>query len=219
MLKTAAQGTDAYANAQRRIPQLQDDIARQAFSISATYRKRRWAPPAPRGSWPAPPAGPGSALRSLTTFGLAAGAGIAVGVGAGAATLLTKNAELVGARSAAAADPFHARRGRPPQLPASCQHTSCTILTGRRRHSAARQCRRVADCGPARARGPRIRPRAISLNAHGRSPALSFNSAREFEQATSERGRLYRAHGWGARGSNRDPAGLHRVASQRGRRH
>ena len=39
VLKTAAQGTDAYANAQRRVPQLQEEISRQAFAISDVQKE------------------------------------------------------------------------------------------------------------------------------------------------------------------------------------
>ena len=119
VLKTAAQGTDAYANAQRRIPQLQDDISRQAFAISDVQKEALGGARA-QGQMANATGRAGTALRALTTFGLAAGG--AIGFAAGAVTLLTKSAERVGARGSGPADPFHSRH-RSHRLPAGQQPT------------------------------------------------------------------------------------------------
>ena len=87
VMRTAAQGTDAYSNAQRRIPQLQDDLNSQAFAIGAVEKEALGGARAQeRLSGATGRAGAG--LKSLATFGIAAGAGI--GIAAGAVAGLTK---------------------------------------------------------------------------------------------------------------------------------
>ena len=83
VMRTAAQGTDAYANAQRRIPQLQDDLTKQAFAISDVEKEALGGARAQeRLSGATGRAGAG--LKSLAAFGLAAGG--AIGIAAGAVT-------------------------------------------------------------------------------------------------------------------------------------
>ena len=50
VMRTAAAGTDAYSNAQRRIPQIQDDLTRQAFAIGAVEKEALGGAPSPGAS-------------------------------------------------------------------------------------------------------------------------------------------------------------------------
>ena len=93
VLRTAAQGTDAYANAQRRIPRIQDELNRQAFAIGDLEKEALGGARA-QDRLSGATGKANSALRSLTTFGLAAGG--AIGVAAGAVAVLTRGLNSTG---------------------------------------------------------------------------------------------------------------------------
>ena len=174
MLKTAAQGTDAYANAQRRIPQLQDDISRQAFSISAVQKEALGAARS-QGQMANASGRAGSALRALSGFGLAAGAGI--GVAAGAVALLTKNLNA-SSREAQALQTLSVRGIDPTAYQQASNRLR--ILTGDAA-TAQRAVGSVAEAGQQRAGGPGLRsPGASGLQRRAFS-GLGFDSARAFE--------------------------------------
>ena len=156
VLKTAAQGTDAYANAQRRIPQLQDDINRQAFSISAVQKEALGAARS-QGQMANASGRAGSALRALSGFGLAAGAGI--GVAAGAVALLTKNLNASGQGSPALQT--LSVRGIDPTAYQQASNR-LRILTGDAA-TAQRAVGSVAEAGQQRAGGPGLRSQEPGL--------------------------------------------------------
>ena len=174
VLKTASQGTDAYANAQRRVPQLQDEINRQAFAISDVQREALGGARA-QGRLASATGRAGSALRALSGFGLAAGAGI--GVAAGAAALLTKNLNSAG-QEAQALQALSVRGVDTDAYQAASNRLR--ILTGDAA-TAQRAVGSVADSGQRVREALAYDPKNLNFRAFA---GLGFDTAREFEQAT-----------------------------------
>ena len=88
VLKTAAVGTTAYTNAQRAIPNLEKQLTDQAFAIG-DVQKQATSAARSQGQMASATGRAGSAMRALTTFGLAAGG--ALGIATGAAVALNRS--------------------------------------------------------------------------------------------------------------------------------
>ena len=179
VLKTAAQGTDAYANAQRRVPQLQEEISRQAFAISDVQKQALGGARA-QGQMANATGRAGTALRALTTFGLAAGG--AIGVAAGAVTLLTKSLNASG-REAQALQTLSIRGIDPTAYQQASNRLQ--ILTG----DAATARRTVDSLTEA---GQRVRdalafdPRSLGARELRAISALGFDGPKAFAEATRD---------------------------------
>ena len=156
------------------MPQLQDDIARQAFAISDVQREALGGARA-QGQLANATGRAGTALRALTGFGLAAGAGI--GVAAGAVALLTKNLNASG-QEAQRLQTLSIRGIDPTAYQQASNQLQ--ILTGDAA-TAQRAVGSVADAGQRAREALAYDPRSLNVRAFA---GLGFDSAREFEQAT-----------------------------------
>ena len=177
VMRTAAQGTDAYANAQRRIPQLQDDLTKQAFAIGDLEKEALGGARAQeRLSGASGRAGAG--LKSLATFGLAAGG--AIGIAAGAVAFLTKELNAAGRE----AQSLQALSTRGVDTQAYQQASSqLHILTGDAK-SARQAVETIVGSGNRVRSALDFDPSGLSNIDHRAIEALGFDSARAFEMAT-----------------------------------
>ena len=177
-------GTDAYANAAATDPAAAATAHRSGILHFCDVQKAgNWAPPAPRPADGERVSGrAGSALRALSGFGLAAGAGIGV-AGCRRRTLLTKNLNSRPGQEAqrhcrpfpfAALTPPHTSR---PSQPVD-RYSPASAAT-----APANSMGSVARRGAASLSGGRwhTTPEASPVNSSGRSAGLGFDSiAREF---------------------------------------
>ena len=178
VMRTAERGTVAYANASRRIPELQQSISQQAFEIGDLQREILGGAQA-QGQMETATARASTAMRGLVTYGLAAGG--AIGIAAGTVTALA--AALNESSREAQSLQTLSIRGIDPTAYQEASN-SMRILTGDA-EAAQRAVAGIAQSGQETREALAFDPRRLGVDFRRGVSELGFDSPQQFAEATA----------------------------------
>ena len=179
VMRNAAVGTNAYSNASRRVPELQQQLSAQAFAIS-DVEKESLSLARTQGRMASASGRAGAGLKALATFGLAAGAGI--GIAGGAVALLSKSLSTAGQEAQAlqtlsvrGVDTYAYQRAA----------SAMGVLTGNTQAAKAAMLS-AADSAHTIAQNLQADPASITTDQHRAAPMLGFEDIRDFSESRND---------------------------------